>query len=82
MNGHNLPDSVAPPIGVMPARIWKEKRMQELARAIHEYVSGGYLSGGCADCVANWSHELFHLAEEIQAEERRRAAIKAIPNHA
>ena len=30
-----------PPLGVMPRRIWVEKRCDELIRAIHEYKTEG-----------------------------------------
>lgn len=35
------PDSIKPPIGIIPEWLWKEKRMEELEEAIHRYDFDG-----------------------------------------
>jgi hypothetical protein len=48
-----------PPLGVMPKNMWKEKRCQDLVRAIHEY----YEAGKSPD--AAWLCELSDLCREL-----------------
>lgn len=46
-----------PPLGAQPHQIWIEKRVGELSRAIHDYVStGNYIEG-----LGVWSKELAEL---------------------
>lgn len=51
-----------PPIGVIPKQLWMEKRAQDLARSIHEYIAEGRYA-----LVGEWLielHELWpHIAE-------------------
>jgi hypothetical protein len=45
-----------PPLGVIPQKIWKEHRIQELTRAIYEYASvGNYI------LIMPWVEELREL---------------------
>jgi len=39
-----MSESKAPPLGVMPENIWKEKRVHELDRAIREYLKADGLT--------------------------------------
>jgi len=48
-----------PPLGVMPQNIWKEKRIEELSRAIHEYIKDGRF-----DPALIWINELQKLVYE------------------
>lgn len=43
-----------PPLGVMPTAIWREKRMADLARAIHERIDFGLYD----QTAAIWCDEL------------------------
>ena len=47
-----------PPLGAMPEHVWKEKRVADLARAVHEYVQARQ-SG--EQCVKDWLDELLRL---------------------
>lgn len=53
------------PIGVMPRTIWQEHRATELARAIHEHISGGFTGGANRDSLLSWVSELQALIPEI-----------------
>ncbi len=50
------PVSVRPPLGVIPHALWIDKRKQELARAISEYVQAGMYGP-----VDEWWNELRNL---------------------
>lgn len=58
--------AVKPPLGVMPQRIWKEKRIAELARAITEYEAapGAPFAG---TSTVPWATELLQLVSELDA---------------
>jgi hypothetical protein len=45
-----------PPLGVIPKDIWEYKRMQDLSRAIKEYIDCGRF-----EPVKEWIEELSHL---------------------
>ena len=57
-----------PPLGVIPQRLWKEKRIAELARAIGDYALNGHTAK-----TIEWSAELLQLASEIGADDRAKA---------
>ena len=38
----NIETAMKPPLGLSPKMLWQEERMQELARAIYEYIMWGY----------------------------------------
>jgi hypothetical protein len=65
-----------PPLGVQPVRLWKESRMQELSRAIYDYISGGFIGGDYSRCIVKWTQELLALSLEIEDEEMRKFAIE------
>jgi len=44
-----------PPVGIVPEEIWREKRIQDLGRAIYEYTQQ------CASCDPAWADELRRL---------------------
>lgn len=54
-----------PPLGVMPERIWKLIRCQELSRAIHEYLHCDEIK---KDLLKKWAHELVNLIDEMEVE--------------
>jgi len=50
--------SEKPPIGIEPEFIWRERRIEELIRAISRYVSQHIY----AECMVAWAKELeYHL---------------------
>ena len=54
-----------PPIGVMPEVLWIEKRIQELTRAISEYVEHALNNSAMIDKkVAVWAYELSRLTND------------------
>lgn len=57
-----------PPLGVVPKGIWIEKRINELARAIHERTEYGNAAGFSNECiliVENWINELKENLSEL-----------------
>jgi hypothetical protein len=48
-----------PPLGVMPEKIWKSKRMQDLYDAILRYMQAGY------PIPEEWVKEYNKLHEEV-----------------
>lgn len=52
-------DAVRPPLGVTPRFIWIEKRIDDLARAIHEYAEFGRY-----EPIPKWTKELNELLVE------------------
>jgi hypothetical protein len=60
---------VKPPLGVMPQRIWKEKRIAELARAITEYTSAPDAPFASTPTVP-WVAELLQLVSELDADRK------------
>lgn len=52
--------SERPPIGVMPRKLWQEKRMEALARAIRDRIAAGI----CDEKAYEWSVELCDMLEE------------------
>lgn len=55
-----------PPIGIMPERIWKQKRVEELAQAIARYVSAREYKDSQRTIIA-WCHELESLVRDLEA---------------
>lgn len=49
-----------PPIGVMPRQLWQETRVQDLTRAIHEYIKEGRFQP-----AEKWVMELAELLPEV-----------------
>jgi hypothetical protein len=58
-----------PPLGVMPQRIWKEQRIMDLSRAIHEYAGLSNLAGD-PGLLVKWSAELLQLTSELAADRK------------
>jgi len=61
-----MPSEEKPPIGIMPERIWKQKRAEELAEAIARYVSARSYHGAERTIIA-WCHELDGLVRDLEA---------------
>lgn len=55
-----------PPIGIMPERIWKQKRAEELTEAIARYVSARVYENAERTVIA-WCHELESLVRDLEA---------------
>lgn len=55
-----------PPLGVVPKSIFRQARMAELARGIHEYVEAGFVGGGYSDLLKSWCLEMVEIIEEDQ----------------
>jgi hypothetical protein len=53
-------ETIKPPLGVMPKEIWKEKRIQELCRALYER---SYYK--LDPSMLKWTHELYELLGEV-----------------
>lgn len=47
-----------PPRGCMPETLYEEQRLRHLARAINDYVQGGFFGGEYAVTVGTWCDEL------------------------
>ena len=61
---YHLPGPVhvkKPPLGVMPVNLWKEQRIGELSRAIHDHV----FVGNFDERLSAWSRELTTLLEDV-----------------
>ena len=54
------------PLGIMPTRIWKMKRAQDLAKAINRYTA----NNSYEKCVAVWCLELAQLIIDIDQGKR------------
>jgi hypothetical protein len=52
-----------PPIGVMPRNIHRERRRDELLRALSEYLRGGYVNDLNRATVFEWVDELREMVE-------------------
>ena len=53
-----------PPIGIVPERIWKQKRAEELTKAISRYVSERHY-GNSEHTIIAWCHELEGLVRDL-----------------
>ena len=53
-----------PPIGLMPKKIWRHNRMEDLVLAIDRYVGNGYINGVFGESVIKWCDELKQLILE------------------
>ena len=60
------PQKEKPPIGIMPERIWKQKRAEELTEAIARYVSARDYENAERTVIA-WCHELEGLVPDLEA---------------
>jgi ribonuclease HII len=56
-----------PPVGVMPSYIWKAKRIQEIAAAMHRYCEAG-IGYASKPEVKKWANEISRLIHEIEKE--------------
>ena len=54
-----------PPLGVMPERIWRVKRMRDLGRAVHEYLLK-VKGDGDEQVVREWVEELERLLVDAE----------------
>lgn len=59
-----MADGKKPPLGVMPARIWRIKRIQDITRAINEYAESENPS-----TAIQWCNELKQLLTELAMKE-------------
>ena len=55
-----------PPLGLIPERLWKEKRLQELTKAMARYepqICSGNLDGAqdAIDLISQWAKEIVDL---------------------
>jgi len=55
-----------PPLGVKPEIFYKEQRLRDLARAINEYITGGFFGGDYAIQIDLWCRELSKRLEEFK----------------
>lgn len=55
-----------PPIGIMPERIWKQKRAEELTQAIARYVFAREYRD-TRRTIITWCHELESLVRDLEA---------------
>lgn len=53
-----------PPLGVMPTKVWKYKRMVELADAIKRNIEYGFLQDEYELCLLEWLLELQDLIDD------------------
>jgi hypothetical protein len=65
-------DEEQPPIGIMPARIWKEQRIDALLGAIGRYVDARKFGA-----IGLWCDEIKQLAKELSDEEKQTKEIDA-----
>ncbi|MCK5603196.1 hypothetical protein KAR91_15040 [Candidatus Pacearchaeota archaeon] len=55
-------ETVKPPLGCMPKKIWLEARAYELSNAMANYTEAGYYD----DCVTNWGIEFVEVMRQLQ----------------
>lgn len=65
--GYNI-NLVKPPLGIMPEAIFEQQRIQELSRAIHDYICN-YDSKDKYELISKWNEELTRRIENLNKKE-------------
>lgn len=57
--------SVKPPLGLIPEKLFKEKRIKELSKVIDEHIQKDFMRGEYKNTLLKWLEELTRRIEEI-----------------
>lgn len=56
-----------PPLGIMPEKIWEEKRIADLSRAIYDHTNNGYALDVYFNSIKSWCDELIRRVDVLDS---------------